>query len=260
MLMLLLIVVHIIRQLFQIDASSYSFDRDVERSVGCHLSKVIERMADKHYAGRTDESTQAGWFGGFTLERVLAHQAIEAELEQNRAGLWRPGELFWCHNCGVVLGGHAKHKGKRMPAGAVHCLERKHVGIFGTPDAVMIKLWALKEWKFTKKSMRSAGGDRLIAIGAEEAERERSDYEHISVGMWPWIVQMKSYCWMLGKLFERPMLKSVLEVLFIEGDYGLTTRDYTTARYWLRFDERELDEGWDALVSHAIDGGMLEAK
>lgn len=188
------------------------------------------------------------------MERVLAHHAIEAELEQNRAGLWRPGELFWCHNCHIVIAG-------AKPASR-HCKERKHRGIFCTPDAVMIKLWALKEWKFTKKSMRSAGGDKFIDIGvdlgAEEAERERADYEHVAVGMWPWVVQMKAYCWMLGKLFDRPMLKSVLEVLFIEGDYGLTTRDYTTARYWFKYDERELDENWDAIVSHAIDGELLE--
>lgn len=256
---------HVIRQLFEIDASSYSLDRDAERSIGCHVSKVIEYMCAKRYPERTDEATQAGWFGGFTLERVLARHAIEAELENNRAGLWKPGELFWCYNCHIVLAG--------KKAAVVHCRNRGHVGIYLTPDAVLVRQWMLKEWKLTKKSMRSAGGDELAVLGSDIAagtdglfrpmrgtdiERERTDYEHISIGMFPWIVQIKSYCWAISKLYDRLMSMAVLESLFVNGDYGLTTRDYTTARYWFRFGERELDEGWDSVVAHAIDGELLE--
>lgn len=252
---------HVIRQIFEIDASSYSLDYGIERSTGCHVSKVIEYMCAKRYPDRTDDATQAGWFGGFTLERVLAQHAIEAELAHNRAGLWKPGELFWCYNCHIVLAG--------KKVAEQHCKERKHFGMYGTPDAVLVKAWMLKEWKFTKMSMRRAGGDALAAADCNavpgrtehydiDVSGERSDYEHISIGMFPWIVQIKNYCWLLTRLYDRLMRAAVLEALFVSGDYGLTTRDYVTPRYWFRFNERELDECWDSTVAHAVDGELLE--
>lgn len=239
-------LMHVTREQFQIDASSYSLDRNSKRAVGCHLSGVIKYMTTTRHKDRDADSVQAGFAAGFMLERVLAQHAIESEMEQNRAGLARIGELVWCYQCNEVF------------VSAQHCSKRGHVCIAATPDAVLVREWMLLEWKLTKMSLRSAGADVVVSDGDDV--NERRDYEHIQVGFWHWVVQMKGYCYLIGELYQQPMLDAMLKVLFVNGDYGATTRDYMPMRYRFRFNDRELRENWDAVVSHAIDSELLEVQ
>ena len=238
------------RQSFEIDANAYSFDCHVERAQGCHLSDIIKYMSDRRYTDRTEGAKQASWAAGFLVERALAHHATQVDLGGYRGGLIRPGELMWCHQCDKVIAG--------LDAAREHVLASAHVGIFGNPDALLVREWMLKEWKCTKRSMRRAGADRVIE--GKDGDREvpeHPQYEHIEIGFWEWVVQIKGYCWMIGKWYNLPMLRALLEVLFLSGDYGVTTMGYETQRYWFRFDQRQLDDQWDALVAQAIDGGLL---
>lgn len=232
------------RSIFQVDADRYSFDFNVPRSLGCHLSSVIEYIVNKDYADQSSVTTQANFLSGFVWERVMARQAIEVDLSGHRSGLMRPGQLMWCVECSRVLWGREKSE--------LHCLRHGHHGIFATPDAVMVFDWCYLEWKFTKKSLRSAGGDVFIPFGGVP-QKELSGYEHISAGIPGWIYQVKGYCFLLDTLVGR------IDGCFVEGDYGLTTRDSTTVRYDIEFTRIELEENWSMIVTNAIDGGLLDA-
>jgi hypothetical protein len=234
----------VVRELFEIDSHAYSLDAGLERAQGCHLTDVIKYMQQAKYADREQAHVQAGWAGGFLLERALAQHAIDAELEQNRAGLVKIGQVIWCLQCRTVF------------ISPKHFKERGHVGIAATPDAVLVKEWMLEEWKLTKFSLGKGGADAEMVQGAEV--RERADYDHIALEFWHWIVQIKGYCYLLGLLYDIPMLRARITVLYVNGDYGKSTRDYVTCRYWFQFNERELEEQWDAIVNHALDAQLLE--
>ena len=152
----------------------------------------------------------------------MAWHIIEVEC-QRYPYLVRPGEYFWCHVCNESL---AIGEPKRAD-----CLRKGHKGIFATPDALRVDTMRLKEWKFTWKSMRRAGGD------------EDTEYEHLSVGIWRWPVQTMAYC----KLLD--VAAADQEVMFVCGDY--TDKQPSLQRYEMEFTPRDLRENWDSIVNKA---------
>lgn len=240
---------YVLREDFTIDSSLYSADFGVERSLGCHLTQVLDYMDSKSYLSpSTPEelaTQQTRFMTGYLWEHVMAREAIAAEQRTGQPGtLMRPGQLMWCVQCRRTIHGRAQAES--------HCRRRGHVGIFATPDAVMVYDYQLKEWKFTSKSLRSCGGDEWLPLGATKPVAELEKYEHISVGMWRWVAQVQGYCYLLGTL------SAVLEACFLVGDYNVTTRDAKTCRFRFTFEQQELQQLWDSVVFHAQDGGMLE--
>lgn len=241
---------HVLRQDFAIDSSLYSADYDVERSLGCHLTPVLDYMEGKSYnAAVTPEelaAREARFLSGYLWEHVMAQEAIAAEQRNGQPGaLTRPGQLMWCLRCRRTI--HGREQSER------HCRRYGHVGIYGTPDALMVYDYQLKEWKFTSKSLKNCGGDEWLPLGATEPIAELTKYEHISVGMWRWVAQVMGYCYLLETT------RAVLEGCFLAGDYGITTRDAKTSRFIFTFQQYELDDLWESVVFHAQDSGMLVA-
>jgi hypothetical protein len=141
-----------------------------------------------------------------------------------------------------------------------HYGETGHTGLAATPDAALVKSGILKEFKLTKRSMRSAGADDCIVgdgdgsggdDGNGSIQPEHPKYEHISIGFWGWVVALKTYAFMLSTRDAHH------EVVFVNGDYGLTTRDYLIRRYTYRFERGELQENFDMVVGNGYDAGLL---
>lgn len=111
---------------FILDSYHASIDRDVKRSEGCHVSKIIHaiEMKDGRLKGRTDidNNNSEQWrdyrTAGFLMERAFREMLTERQL--------------------LKLG------------------EFEVDGIFMTPDYVDANGWVLEEWKCT---WRSAGKD-----------------------------------------------------------------------------------------------------
>lgn len=240
---------HVLREDFIIDSSAYSADFGVERSLGCHLTQVLDYMDSKSYlAPSTPEelaAREARFMSGYLWEHVMAREAIAAELRTGQPGaLIRPGQLMWCVQCSRTIHGRIQSES--------HCRRYGHVGIFATPDALMVYDYVLKEWKFTSKSLKHCGGDEWLPLGATEPTAELEKYEHISVGMWRWVAQVMGYCFLLETR------RAILEAVFTVGDYGITGRDARTSRFTFTFEQDELQQLWDSVVFHAQDGEMLK--
>jgi hypothetical protein len=241
---------HVLREDFQIDSSLYSADFGVERSLGCHLMQVVDYMDSRSYSTPTTPeelaTREARFMTGYLWEHTMAREAIAAELRNSSTTtrLTRPGQLMWCYQCRRTIHGRTQSES--------HCARYGHVGIFATPDAVLVYDWATKEWKFTSKSLRSCGGDQYLPLGATEPVAEHERYEHISVGMWRWVAQVMGYCFLLETT------KAVLEGCFLVGDYGVTTRDPKTCRYTFTFEQQELERHWESVLFHAVDGELLQ--
>ena len=242
---------YIIRQDFQIQSAAYSADFNIPRSLGCHISHVLAYMDKRKYEEPADEAEaaarEARFLGGFLWEHLMAQQAIEQETRNPSrftSHIVRIGELCWCYQCNEVIFG-GRRKSRR------HLIQEGHVGVFATPDGVMLPEWILKEWKFTTKSLKSCGGDEWIPLGATVPQAENPRYQHMEEGSWRWAWQTKLYCWLLKTRHAQ------LEACFVSGDYGLTTRDSVTPRFHIEFEQQELDHAWDVVVANALDGGML---
>lgn len=108
-------------------------------------------------------------------------------------------------------------------------------GIYMTPDAVDFKTYTLEEYKCSwARSTREITDDLF----------------------WHWIVQAKAYCYGMQQC-GLPFTKSILRVLFINGDY----REHRNAvvRVWeLEFTQLEIKENWEMLVQHAKSKGWLK--
>jgi hypothetical protein len=221
-----------------LDAKMYSADWDVPRSAGVHLMQIVELMEMERCEvlgipapnkGKTQEELNRYAFGGFMFEHAMAYHIIEVECQQSGGSLIKPGEFFWCARCDEVL----PLSDQKRPV----CLGKGHTGIFATPDALRVDTWRLKEWKFTWKSLRRAGGD------------EDKEYEHIREGIWRWPIQTMSYC----HLVETTGADQ--EVFFVNGDY--TDRTPQLMRYEMDFTPRELRENWAGIVSTARREGWI---
>jgi hypothetical protein len=221
-----------------LDSGLYSAEWDAVRSPGLHLMHIVERMEEERNEilgirgvnkNASPDELEAYRFGGFMYEHVVAEHIIATECERNPTGLMRPGEFFWCAQCDVSLGS--------LDPKRERCLSRGHKGIFATPDAVVIDTWRLKEWKFTWKSLRRAGGDDDV------------EYEHVRDGIWRWPVQTMAYCYLLD------MTGADLEAFFVNGDY--TDKRPKVMRYSMDFTKRDLQENWSAIVNTAKTEGWL---
>ena len=240
---------HVLREDFLVDSSIYSADFGVERSLGCHLTQVLDYMDDKSYPSPSTPAElaaqQTRFMTGYLWEHVMAGEAIAAEQRNGQPNaLIRPGQLMWCVQCRRTIHGRDQSES--------HCTRYGHKGIFATPDALMVYDYRLKEWKFTSKTLSRCGGDEWLPLGATVPVAELAKYEHISVGMWRWTAQVMGYCFLLETT------RAVLEGCFLVGDYGITTRNAKTSRFIFTFEQYELQELWDSVVFHAQDGGMLE--
>ena len=220
-----------------LDASMYSEDWDAVRSPGLHLMQIVEHMEEERCSvlgikppnkGMSEDELQAYRFGGFMFEHAMAWHIIEVECAR-QPHLVRPGECFWCHQCNQF-----NPTASRL---AKDCIRKGHKGIYGTPDAFRTDVMRLKEWKFTWKSLRRAGGDG------------DTEYEHIRDGIWRWPVQTMAYCQMLG------VTEADQEVFFVNGDY--TNKRPRAMRYAMEFSERDLKQNWDGIVSTAEAEGWL---
>lgn len=227
----------IIREPLLLEANMYSAEWDVPRSVGCHLMQIIELMEDeraevlgikKTNKSASEDELQAYRFGGYLFEHAMAWHIVEVECQRNPV-LIRPGEYFWCAVCDEFMA--------LLDIKRVDCLAAGHKGIFGTPDAIRTDTWRLKEWKFTWKSLRRAGGDN------------DNEYEHIRDGIWRWPIQTMAYCHMIGTT------GADLEAFFVNGDY--TDRKPQPMRYVMDFTERDLKENWAGIVSTARREGWV---
>jgi hypothetical protein len=220
-----------------LDASMYSADWDATRSAGLHLMHIVEFMEDERAdilgekrasKGKTTEELEQYRFGGFLFEHAMAWHIIEVECQRSPF-LIRPGEWFWCYVCNVSLG--------PFDAKRARCEASGHSGIYATPDALRADTMRLKEWKFTWKSLRRAGGDG------------DTEYEHLREGIWRWPVQTMAYCHLLD------LTGADQEVFFVNGDY--TNRQPLAMRYEMEFTPRDLSENWDGIVSTAEREGWL---
>ena len=102
-------------------------------------------------------------------------------------------------------------------------------GVHMTPDYLDANEWVLEEWKCT---WRSSGWD-------------------IEDPKWDsWFMQIKAYCHALGTLRAR------LRVFFVNGSYK--PRVPQMKAWEMEFTERELQENWQMILSHARQEGMLK--
>lgn len=215
----------------KLDASMYSADWDTVRSNGVHLMQIVEFMEEeraevlgerKINKWANDEQLENYRFGGFLFEHAMAWHIIEVEC-QRHPSLIRPGEIFWCDTCEESL--------PALDPKRDVCLREGHKGIFATPDALRTDTMRLKEWKFTWKSLKRAGGD------------DDREYEHIRQGIWRWPVQTMAYCYLLD------ITGADQEVYFVNGDY--TNRVPQAMRYEMNFTKRDLAENWAGIISTA---------
>lgn len=237
----------ITREPLHLDADFYSADYNVRRSLGCHLMQVVDYMEARRYRNQPDEVREAQFFGGYLWEHAMAQHAIDVECARNPLAVQRVGQLMWCYQCDTVIWGRDDSE--------EHLKLRRHVGIFATPDALLVPVWELDEWKFTKKSLREGGADRVCHDdGAWGDDHEK--YTRLTDGkLWRWTVQTPSYVWLIGDGMRRANLK----VNFVNGDYNLTTFDTTTVRYRLRFTGQELEGNWSNVINNALEGELLKA-
>lgn len=102
-------------------------------------------------------------------------------------------------------------------------------GIVGSPDGVRVDPYRVVETKF-----RWMSSNKLDAL-------ERY--------FWPELVQMKSYCHMIGST------EAELHVYFVNGDYKPPIP--TVRSLLLDFTPEELDDNWNMVRSHAERRGWL---
>lgn len=225
-----------------LDASMYSAEWDVPRSSGVHLMQIVERMEEERAEvlgeraanrGASASDLESYRFGGYLFEHAMAWHIVEVECQRHPSLLVRPGEFFWCVVCEETF--------PLFDTRRERCLKRGHKGIFATPDALRTDTWRIKEWKFTWKSLRRAGGDNDVEANP--------NYEHITLGIWRWPVQTMAYCWLTETLGADQ------EVFFVNGDY--TDKVPKVMRYEMDFTPRELRENWQGIVNAARKEGWL---
>lgn len=102
-------------------------------------------------------------------------------------------------------------------------------GITCTIDGIDTDLWVVHEYKLTWMSSRGAVGDRKF---------------------WHWIVQIKTYCYLMDTL------SAMLHALFVNGDYR-EGRKPQVLSWSLNFTKIELNDNWQMLIMHARSKGWL---
>lgn len=237
----------ITRRPLTLNSKIYSREFDVERSIGCHLMPIVERIEqsiDPKRREQMDESTREAMFTtGFLWEHVMARPDVEAgygpqqrQLEHafsveairmellTDPDLLFPGEMAFCVECDCV-----------MPGGEIardHCKSRKHRAIFFTVDGLRVSRQRVREWKATWMSSGRTGTTHMD-------------------GIWKWPVQNMFYCWGTG------MMGGELQALFMVGDHRTRPPFGVPYEFDLDYGQQELDNNARMIVSHARKWGMV---
>lgn len=121
------------------------------------------------------------------------------------------------------------HREAYQGGGLVRTDEWERDGIVGSPDSIRLDPYRVVEFKCTWRSSRKL----------ESLERN----------FWTWLVQAKSYCYMVGTH------EWELHAFFVNGNY----RPPVPAVHSLliEFNDEELIENWDMIVRHAQRKGWL---
>jgi hypothetical protein len=108
----------------------------------------------------------------------------------------------------------------------------QHDGVWCSPNRIRLDPWSVDEFKLTWYSAsKQCPTDPVF---------------------WPWVVQIKAYCYVVGT-FE-----AFLTVLYVNGDYK-PPKPMEPQTFHLTFTEHELKENWDMLINHAKHVGLLHA-
>lgn len=220
----------VVRKPLIIRSEEYSREHGIPRSLGCHVSQVIERIVareeKKSYDRFEDTELENLRAVGFMFERAMCASAKVVELERNDGSheIEFPGEMFWCYQCDEV-----------MPGGDVaarHCKKRKHKGVFFTPDGIVRLPLRPIEWKYTHLSSRRTGED------------------HID-GMPKWKHQTRWYD------FGLESTRSRMEVVFARGDYSTHKPMVQGFEFEIEYTRREIEANKFAIISNARAEGLL---
>jgi hypothetical protein len=253
-----------------LESRLYSREHDVDRSTGCHLMEVVnymdKAMGNSRYTAALSERTMEALAAcGFTWEHVCARtdqledalslEAMRMEFVQ-RPELLFPGEMFWCQQCDDVMDGgdYARdHCLTRSGSGydrmgkpkGLHSrrlgakLDRRHNGIYFTPDAVNVDRSRVAEFKFTWVSSSRTGPDHMD-------------------GIWKWPVQNMSYTWGMGG-WPAGYKGGELRAVFVVGDFKQGTYEPFPESYEfdLDYEQRELEMNWSMVVANGRAMGLL---
>lgn len=228
------------RRKINLDCEVYSREFNVPRSKGCHLSSVIEYVANalgygekkRKDAGKFDIDKWAT--SGFIWESVMSRSdklehafSVEAVrlFMTNKPHIVFPGEKFWCKQCDKFMSG--------LRVAKRHIKATKHKGIFSTPDAYNTVARAYVEWKFTKKSSR----------------RTQPEVINTKDGIWRFHIQCAWNCMSLGTKVAK------LIVMHIDGDWkSFEPEPYEIT---IKFKQSELDKIKQMIVINAEDLGLI---
>lgn len=237
----------ITRRPLSLNSKVYSREFSVERSVGCHLMPIVERIEQsidpKRREQMNDETREALFTVGFLWEHVMARPDAEAgygpgqrQLEHafsveairlellTDPDLLFPGEMVYCVDCDDV-----------MPGGEIgrdHCKSRGHKGIYFTVDGLNTRTERVREWKATWMSSSRTGPAHMD-------------------GIWKWPVQNMFYCKGVG------LTGGELQALFMVGDHRTHPPFAVPYEFDLDYTERDLENNWRMIVSHARKWGMV---
>jgi hypothetical protein len=235
----------ITRRPIVLSAEKYSREYGIERSIGCHLMTVVERMIERHpkMAGgkKVDKgryhdgepTTEALRTSGFVWERVMS---AEFQHLHPKADLIFPGEMLWCMNCDDVLqGGNI---------GRDHCQSRRHKGIFFTPDYFING--------YPTPSAHTVGEHKWTWLTSKRSDPERLPNPD---GIWKWPVQLMWGAWAFDTLYGH------IEAMHCHGDYveynAWGAPDPEAFEIDLEFTKREVEQNRVMIVTNAKAEGLL---
>ncbi len=125
-------------------------------------------------------------------------------------------------------------------------------GIAGSPDIIDTQDWAVIDTKCKWCSSKWAGleGDSQQEIQESVASKFRKE-----------IVQLKTYCHMVGQCTGRPCTDAQLWFCFVNGDYKEISKGVRSPPHWVArrftFTRNELMDNWEMLVNYAKEQGWL---
>lgn len=220
----------------KLQATAYSRDWDVERSIGCHLMQVVSAIRpamDPTYkvSPYSEEDLENFSLPGFLwehvmdraeqLEHALSYEAIQQEKRMRRELIF-PGEMFWCRkHDDIMLGYQIAYD---------HCKTHNCKGIFWTPDAHDSVRWRPVEWKVTWVSANRTS--------------------ETSMEIWKYLTQTMWQAWGLESNGAE------VNACFVNGDYSypLTPKTY---RFDIDYTPKELSNNHSMIVSNAIAKGWI---
>lgn len=180
--------------------------------------------------GEPTESNGKRSQGTLHLSQIYQDMEESAFLARRRDA--SPEELAW-YGAGGFLWERAFSQAYRdaiVRGNLVRTDEWQCDGIVGSPDAIDVPNWRVVELKF--RWMSSTKLDSLEKY------------------FWLELLQVRGYCKMVGTL------EAELWVFFVNGDYR-PPRPIVRGIF-LEFSQREIDESWNVILSHARRRGWLD--